>query len=162
MARNLYVEFWHPADLSSHRSPLLVKEYALPKQFTKIKKKGLKLKYILTPARASTDLLIKARRAKWQKTVTIPFSTILKEYKGRGITDPLRKQTLWIFRIRALVRTNTEPGTLAKTQLRPQWICVIERATQAQNGSVFSLFNTITEKCPWKPSRVIRWRPEAI
>ena len=94
MARNLYVEFWDPADLSSHRSPLLVKEYALPKQFTKIKKKGLKLTYILTPARASTDLLIKARRAKWQKTVMIPFSTILKEYKGRRITDPLPIQTL--------------------------------------------------------------------
>ena len=94
MARNLYVEFWDPADLSSHRSPLLVKEYALPKQFTKIKKKGLKLTYILTPARASTDLLIKARRAKWQKAVMIPFSTILKEYKGRRITDPLPIQTL--------------------------------------------------------------------
>ena len=93
-ARNLYVEFWDPTDLSSHWSPLLAKEYALPKQFTKIKKTELKLTYILTPARASTDLLIKARRAKWQKTVMIPFSTILKEYKGRRITDPLRKQTL--------------------------------------------------------------------
>lgn len=31
----------------------MVKEYALPKQFTKIKKKGLKLTYILTPANKS-------------------------------------------------------------------------------------------------------------
>ena len=94
LARNIYVEVWDPTDLSSHWSPLLVKEYALPKQFTKIKKTGLKLTYILTRARASPDLLIKARRAKWQKTAMIPFATILKEYKGRRITDRLPIQTL--------------------------------------------------------------------